>query len=186
MSIFSSKNFLIIAGIVLMLSIDIAIVGNFKLNNTIPNDNVATDVVKEIVTQNKTSGDAIKIVRVIDGDTIEIAGGEKIRYIGIDAPETVDPRKTAQCFGREASRKNKELVEGKMARLEKDVMDRDKYHRLLRYVWVGNTFVNLALVQQGFAYSYSYPPDIKYQHLFIKAQQEAMKGKHGLWRSCGY
>jgi len=126
----------------------------------------------------------IKVIRVIDGDTIEIEGGEKVRYIGIDTPETVDPRKPVQCFGVEASKKNKELVEGKMVRLENDITDRDKYNRLLRYIWVGDTFVNLELVKQGFAYSYTYPPDIKYQDQFVKAQQEAREAKRGLWSSC--
>jgi len=124
------------------------------------------------------------VTRVIDGDTIEIEGGERIRYIGIDTPETVDPRKPVQCFGVEASNKNKELVEGKRVRLEKDITDKDKYNRLLRYVWVGDTFINLELVKQGFAYSYSYPPDIKYQDQFVKAQQEAREAKRGLWNTC--
>jgi len=125
-----------------------------------------------------------KVTRVIDGDTIEIEGGERARYIGIDTPETVDPRKPMQCFGVEASNKNKELMEGKVVRLEKDVTDRDKYNRLLRYVYVGETFINLELVKQGFAYSYSYPPDIKYQDQFLKAQQEAREAKRGLWSAC--
>ncbi len=126
----------------------------------------------------------VLVTRVIDGDTIEIEGGERVRYIGIDTPETVDPRKPVQCFGVEASNKNNELVEGKMVRLEKDVTDRDKYNRLLRYVYVGDTFINLELVKQGFAYSYSYPPDIKYQDQFVKAQKEAQKAKRGLWNAC--
>jgi len=126
----------------------------------------------------------VKVTRVIDGDTVEIEGGERIRYIGIDTPETVDPRKPVQCFGVEASNKNKELVEGKEIRLEKDITDRDKYNRLLRYVWVGDTFINLELVKQGFAYSYSYPPDIKYQDQFVNAQQEAREAKRGLWDTC--
>ncbi len=136
------------------------------------------------ITQTKPNENLFKVIRVIDGDTIEIESGEHIRYIGIDTPETVDPRKPVQCFGVEASKKNKELVEGKMARLEKDITDRDKYNRLLRYVWVDDLFVNLELVKQGFAYSYSYPPDIKYQDQFIKAQQEAREAKRGLWNAC--
>ena len=128
----------------------------------------------------------VKVIQVIDGDTIKIKGGEMVRYIGIDAPETVDPRKSVECFGKEGFRRNKELVEGKMVRLEKDVVDRDKYHRLLRYVWIDDMLVNAELVKQGFAYAYSFPPDIKYHYLFTKAQQEAMQGKRGLWRSCGY
>ncbi|PIP57418.1 nuclease, partial [Candidatus Woesebacteria bacterium CG22_combo_CG10-13_8_21_14_all_39_10] len=111
--------------------------------------------------------ESFKVTRVVDGDTIEIEGGEKVRYLGIDTPETVDPRKPVQCFGIEASKKNKELVEGKTVRLEKDITDRDRYSRLLRYVWVDDIFVNLELVKQGFASSYAYPPDIKYQEEFL-------------------
>ena len=125
-----------------------------------------------------------KVTRVVDGDTIEIEGGEKVRYIGIDTPETVDPRKPVQCFGIEASKKNKELVEGKTVRLEKDITDRDKYSRLLRYVWVDDLFVNLELVKQGFASSYSYPPDIKYQKEFLAAETEAREAGRGLWAAC--
>lgn len=132
----------------------------------------------------KTFVGDFKVSRVIDGDTIEIEGGERVRYIGIDTPETVDPRKPVQCFGVEASNKNKELVAGKTVRLEKDATDRDKYKRLLRYVYVGDDFINLELVKQGFAYSYSYPPDIKYQDQFLQAQQEAEKNKSGLWTAC--
>lgn len=174
MRIFASKKFLIIGGMVLALFIGIAIGSSFNLSKMLPTGNIATNIVNE----------GVKVVRVIDGDTIEIEGGERIRYIGIDTPETVDPRKPVQCFGVEASNKNKELVEGKMARLEKDITERDKYGRLLRYVWVGDVFVNLELVKQGFAYSYSYPPDVKYQDLFVKAQQEAREAKRGLWNSC--
>ena len=123
----------------------------------------------------------VKVIRVIDGDTIEIEGGDRVRYIGIDTPETVDPRKPVQCFGVEASRKNKELAEGKEVRLEKDITDKDKYGRLLRYVWIGESMINLELVKQGFASSYSYPPDIKYQDDFVKAEREARDAKRGLW-----
>ena len=125
-----------------------------------------------------------KVIRVVDGDTIEIEGGERVRYIGIDTPETVDPRKPVQCFGVEASNKNKELVAGKTVRLEKDTTDRDKYSRLLRYVYMGDTFINLELVKQGFAYSYSYPPDIKYQSEIVAAQREAEQSQNGLWIAC--
>ena len=128
--------------------------------------------------------ESFKVTRVVDGDTIEIEGGEKVRYLGIDTPETVDPRKPVQCFGVEASKKNKELVEGKTVRLEKDITDRDKYSRLLRYVWVGDLFINLELVKQGFASSYTYPPDIKYQKEFLAAEKEAREAERGLWKAC--
>ena len=124
------------------------------------------------------------VTRVIDGDTIEIEGGQKIRYIGIDTPETIDPRKPVQCFGVEASNRNKQLVESKKVRLEKDVGEIDKYGRLLRYVYVDDVFVNLLLVQEGFAYSYTYPPDVKYQDQFTEAEKIAREQNKGLWGSC--
>lgn len=128
--------------------------------------------------------DIAQVTRVIDGDTIKIKGGETVRYIGIDAPETVDPRKPVECFGKEAYLKNKELVEGKMVRLERDISNRDTYQRLLRYVWIGETLVNAELVKQGFTYAYSFSPNIKYQNIFIKSQQEALQKSRGLWRLC--
>lgn len=125
-----------------------------------------------------------KVARVIDGDTIELVSGAKVRYIGIDTPETVDPRKPAQCYGAEASAKNKELVEEQAIRLEKDVTDKDKYGRLLRYVYVGDTFVNQALVEGGYAFLYTYPPDVKYQSEFLAAEQAAQAKDVGLWGAC--
>src|SRR3989338_2673862 len=76
------------------------------------------------------------VARVIDGDTIELETSEKVRYIGVDAPETVHPKKSAQCFGREASKRNTDLAEGKLERLVKDVSETDRYGRLLRYVYL--------------------------------------------------
>ena len=123
----------------------------------------------------------VKVVKVIDGDTIEIKGGQKVRYIGIDTPETVDLRKSVQCFGQEASDKNKELVEGKEVELEKDVSETDKYGRLLRYVWIGDLLINEVLVQEGYAQSSSYPPDVKYQERFREAERVAREEEKGLW-----
>lgn len=123
----------------------------------------------------------VKVTRVVDGDTIEIEGGQKVRYIGIDTPETVDPRKEVQCFGKEASAKNKQLVEGKEVSLEKDVSETDKYGRLLRYVYLGKIFVNDYLVREGYAHASSYPPDVKYQDQFLQAEREAREAKRGLW-----
>lgn len=137
-----------------------------------------------VVEKVQESEDAFLVTRVIDGDTIEIEGGLRVRYIGIDTPETVDPRKLVQCFGVEASNRNKELVDGKYVRLEKDVSETDKYNRLLRYVYAGDTFVNLILVKDGFAYSSTYPPDVKYQDQFVEAQHEAREQNKGLWGSC--
>lgn len=125
-----------------------------------------------------------KVIRVVDGDTIELESGQKVRYIGINTPETVHPTKPVECFGHEASAKNKELVEGKNIELGKDVSETDKYGRLLRYVYVDGIFVNDYLVREGFANSTSFPPDIKYQGQFLKAEAEARQKNRGLWNAC--
>lgn len=120
-----------------------------------------------------------KVVRIIDGDTIELEDGRKVRYIGIDAPET-----DGSCFSLEATLKNKELVEGKNVRLEKDKSETDRYGRLLRYVYVDNLFMNEVLVKEGYAYAKAYRPDTKMQEGFTKSQNEAMSQKKGMWEKC--
>lgn len=133
------------------------------------------------------------VTRIVDGDTIwvDINGTEyKVRYVGMDTPETVDPRKPVQCFGKEASIKNTELVFGKYVRLEKDVSDKDMYGRLLRYVWVVDVesstevMVNAELVRLGYAQVSTYPPDVKYQKYLLRMQEEARAASLGLWRNC--
>ncbi len=124
------------------------------------------------------------VVRVVDGDTLELSGGRKLRYIGIDTPETMDPRRPIQCFGVEAKNENARLVEGKTVVLEKDISETDRYARLLRYVYVDGVMVNDTLVRQGFAYASSYPPDIKYQQRLQEAEQEAQENNRGLWAGC--
>ena len=130
------------------------------------------------------TSEGVLVIRVIDGDTIEIETGEKVRYIGVDTPETKHPRKKVECYGKEASEFNKNLVEGRRVRLEKDVSDTDRYGRLLRYVYVGETFVNEHLVSQGYAHTVSFPPDIKYQQVLLQAQKSARENVLGLWREC--
>ena len=124
------------------------------------------------------------VSRVVDGDTIELADGRKVRYIGVDTPELHHPTKGVQCFGQEAMVKNKELVEGKTVRMEKDVSDTDRYKRLLRYVWIGDTFINEYLVREGYAFQATFPPDVKYAELFRAAAEEARINKKGLWKMC--
>ncbi len=124
------------------------------------------------------------VTRVIDGDTIQISTGEKVRLIGIDTPETVDPRKGVQCFGKKASEHTKELLLNKEVTLKKDISNTDRYGRLLRYVYIGDTFINEQLVREGYAKAYSYPPDIRYQEVFLQAEHEAQEKKLGLWVEC--
>lgn len=132
-------------------------------------------------------GDAARIVvrRAVDGDTIELESGETVRYIGVDAPESVHPRKPLECFGVESAKKNAELVESKAVRLERDVSERDRYGRLLRYVYIGEMFVNEELIRQGFAYAVTYPPDVRYQERLREAERDARAAGRGLWSGCG-
>lgn len=126
----------------------------------------------------------VRVLRVVDGDTIKIEGGQTVRYIGVDTPETKHPRKGVECYGLEASKKNKELVEGKMVLLEKEGRDQDKFGRLLRHVWVNNTHVNAKLLEEGYARIPYYSRRGKYHLVFEKAEGAAQKHKRGLWGAC--
>jgi micrococcal nuclease len=119
-----------------------------------------------------------KVTQVIDGDTIIVAGNYRVRYIGIDTPE-VYPK--VEEYGIEAWEANRRLVEGKEVRLERDATETDKYDRLLRYVYVGDVFVNAELVRQGLAEAKAYPPDTKYQDYLEKLEAEARLAGRGMW-----
>jgi len=118
---------------------------------------------------------SVKVNRVLDGDTIEIEGGERIRYLGINAPESGQP------FSTEATRENERLVAGRVVNLEFDVQTQDRYQRLLAYIWVGNMLVNKEIVKNGYAISETIQPNVKYQDLILEAQQEAREHCRGLW-----
>jgi len=125
----------------------------------------------------------VSVEKVIDGDTIKLENGEIVRYIGIDAPETVHPDKPIQCYGKEAFNKNKELVEGKEIEMEKGVPEVDDYARLLRYIWVEDIFVNEYLIREGFARSNTYLSGIEYKERFEEAERKAREEGKGLWGS---
>jgi len=126
-------------------------------------------------------GDLYYVKRAIDGDTILLANGERVRYIGIDTPETKHPYKPVEDYGREAYLYNKKLVEAKWVRLEFDAEKRDRYNRLLAYVYIGDIFVNARLVEEGCAQVYTFPPNVKHYRLFLELQRKARKEKRGLW-----
>jgi micrococcal nuclease len=123
----------------------------------------------------------VKVTRVVDGDTFVIEGGQKVRYIGIDTPETVKPNTPVQCFGEQASQEDKKLIEGKTIQMVKDVSETDRYGRLLRYVYVDGIFVNDYLVRQGYAFLDTFPPDVAHADEFTQAQTEARDNNRGLW-----
>ena len=128
--------------------------------------------------------EVVKVIRIIDGDTIQLEDGRKLRYIGIDTPELTDPRKGMECYGKESSKRNHELVFGKNIRIEKDVSETDRYKRILRYVYIDEIMINELLVKEGYALASSYPPDVKYQDILMKAQEVAKANKSGLWGNC--
>ena len=125
------------------------------------------------------------VSRVVDGDTIIVAldGDEYVvRYIGMDAPETVRPDWPVEPFGPEASELNRRLVEGKTVWLERDVSDTDQFGRLLRYVWLEDgRLVNAVLVEEGYARAVTIPPDLKHDDDIVRLQREARADERGLW-----
>jgi len=178
------KSLLLLSGFFfIVLGLIVGRISNYPIKNSLGPAIPVSPTETSLVTPSLVLETA-KVTRVIDGDTIQLEDGQRLRYLGIDTPETVDPRKPVQCFGVEASEKNKELVEGKTVRLEKDITDKDKYGRLLRYVHLDNLFINLELVKQGFATSYTYPPDVKYQSEILQAEKEAREANRGLWAAC--
>lgn len=142
--------------------------------------------------QKQVSGEEIKklyeVVKVVDGDTIQVnieGKNEVIRLIGIDTSESVDPRKPVQCFANEASKKAKEILTiGTKVSLEDDPTqgDKDKYNRLLRYVFLedGTNFAKL-MILEGYGHEYTYQTPYKYMEEFKQAEKEAREGEKGLW-----
>lgn len=134
-------------------------------------------------------GERAIVSKVVDGDTIDLEDGRTVRFIGMDTPETLDPRRPVGCFGKEASNETKSLLTNKVVILQKDVSDNDKFGRILRYIYLplenGQTlFVNDYLVREGYAKVYTYPPDVKFDKQFRQAEIEAREGRRGLWQAC--
>lgn len=155
------------------------------LKNTDIISDIGTSTIDVKLTQSNTT--LLNVVKVVDGDTIDVSidgKTERIRLIGINTPETVDPRKSVECFGKEASDKAKSILSGKKVYLEADVTqgERDKYNRLLRYVFLeDNTNFNLQMIKDGYAYEYTYEVPYKYQLEFKAAQKYAQENLKGLW-----
>ena len=122
------------------------------------------------------------VKRVNDGDTIVLADGRHIRYIGINAPEIDHENKKAEFFGYAAKKFNKTLVLSKTVRLEFDKKTHDRYGRTLAYVFLNNgVFVNKLMIEKGYAYCLSGRPNTKYDRRLLQAQRNAMSAKRGIW-----
>ena len=115
------------------------------------------------------------VISVIDGDTIELQGGRRVRYLGIDTPEP------GEYYADESTARNIELVAGKIVELQSGKRDKDEYGRLLRYVYVDGIFVNAELVAQGYATAYIFDPDDRYSQVLVQLEQYAKLKGRGLW-----
>lgn len=130
-----------------------------------------------------------RVVKVVDGDTIDVQLGatrERVRYIGIDTPETKDPRRPVQCYGPEAADLNAELVAGERVRLVRDVEPHDRYGRLLAYVYRvrDELFVNAELTRRGYARPLRIAPDVRHADRFAALARAARRSGRGLWAAC--
>jgi len=130
------------------------------------------------------AAEVVGVKWVDDGDTILLKDGRRVRYIGINAPEVAHPEKgrAAEPFGEAATKQNKFLVHGHRVRLDFDREKKDHYGRVLAYVYLEDgTFVNLKMIEKGYAFALSIKPNTRFEHMFLKAQRRAMKAKVGIW-----
>jgi micrococcal nuclease len=135
------------------------------------------------------AGELARVLRVVDGDTIVVSldgRSERVRYIGMDAPELARPDEGlgAECGADAARAANEALVAGEEIRLQRDASDRDRFGRLLRHVWLGDTLVSEALVARGVAEARSYPPDTALDGRLSAAEDEARSAGAGIWDQC--
>ena len=128
--------------------------------------------------------DEYKVKRVVDGDTIELEEIGKVRLIGVDTPETKHPRKPVECFGPEASKFTKKMMEGKVARIKYGKKKTGKYGRVLGYIYLlDGTFLNAEIIKQGYGKAYlKYP--FKYSQEFKEYEEVAQSHGKGLWTAC--
>jgi len=120
-------------------------------------------------------GESAQVAFVVDGDTVELTDGRRVRYIGLNTPEVGQP------YADEATTFNETLVAGQAVWLETDVQEIDQYGRLLAYVWLDDTLVNLTLLREGYANVYTLPPNLRYEAAFAQAEREAREAGRGLW-----
>jgi micrococcal nuclease len=129
-----------------------------------------------------------RVVAVSDGDTIRVRLGsgrvERVRYIGVDTPETAKPGVRADCYADRARAFNERLVGDRAVSLQADVEERDRYGRLLAYVYAGGMFVNAELVREGYAHVLTVPPNVRFATRFQRLARDARRAGRGLWASC--
>lgn len=164
-----------------------AIAQSASASGKTPSQNETKKTGEYLINGSEKKARLFNVARVVDGDTIDVdvnGKAERVRLIGLNTPETVDPRKTVECFGKEASAKAKELLANREVKLQADATqsERDKYGRLLRYIWRDDgLFFNLEMIKQGYGYEYTYDLPYEYQSEFKEAQKYAEQNKLGLW-----
>ncbi len=174
--VLKTRNFYLIMGAIIVL---IAALFDMK----------STDIINIGLPQTtpNTVGIYYQVSKITDGDTVHViieGKDETVRLLGINTPETVDPRRTVECFGKEASLRMKEIAQGKIVRLEyDDTQDlRDTYGRLLAYAYLEDgQMINRKMIAEGYAYEYTYLTPYKYQREFRESQYVAQSAKRGLW-----
>ena len=136
----------------------------------------------DVTNQDPAEENLVLVERVIDGDTFEISGDERVRLIGVDTPETVKPGTFPEPYGQEASDFTKSKLEGQHVELVFDVQERDQYGRFLAYVYLDDgTFFNELLVREGYGMVYTVPPNVAHRDTFLEAQRYAMENGLGIW-----
>lgn len=176
----TKKNIRLLASLILVIGF--LVVEVYKQYTT-----PGTDVLSEKITPTVAVQRGVVVSKVIDGDTVDVTENgvvTKIRIIGINTPETVDPRKEVECYGKEASEKAKQLLLNQKVRIESDPTqsDKDRYGRSLRYIILpSNVDYGLEMVKSGYAYEYTYNKSYQKQAEYVQAQNEAVVAGRGLW-----
>lgn len=165
-----------IFSLMLLLSLACSVLDGFPSLADLPNEPpvvTPSPPVSALPTPENTETATVK--QVIDGDTVELTDGRRVRYIGINTPERDQP------YYQEAAAVNRQLVEGKTVQLELDVETFDRYGRTLAYIWSEGRLVNLEIVWQGYAGALTIPPNVRYEAEFRAAEREAREAERGLW-----
>ncbi len=172
---YSQKRNIILAGIIFLTGILVG--GNFLIQKKSSLPNIT----------NNPNLEFYQVDYVIDGDTFKLADNQRVRLLSINAPEK------NECYYQESRQALQDLVEGKQVQLEKDILEKDQYLRLLRYAILfaenpddSNILINYYLVRNGFAWRVPSPPNNRYRDLLSTAQEQAKKEKLGLWGACNY
>jgi len=170
-----------------LLILVIALIGSFTSTQVVQNKSAST-----AASTSTSSAEWYPVKKVVDGDTIDVVmhgATTRVRLIGLDTPEVVDPRRPVQCFGKEASNEAKKILNGQSVRLETDPTQAtyDKYGRLLAYVYAPanvrpeGILVNELMISEGYGHEYTYDVPYKYQKDFKAAEKSAREAGRGLW-----